>query len=129
MTELIDDRYELLEVIASGGMATVWRARDMRLDGVVALKRPHPTPDSDEAIHRRMDREARAAASLNHPNVVTVYDYGNDDEGPFLVMELAEGPTLDQVAPKIGAPAVTEIGVQLAEALAAIHAAGIVHRD
>lgn len=129
MTELIDGRYELIEVIASGGMATVWRARDTRLDRMVALKRPHPAPNSDEATHRRMDREARAAASLNHPNVVTVYDYGQDDAGPWLVMELAEGPTLEHVAREAGGAPAAETGALLAGALAAIHAAGIIHRD
>lgn len=129
MTGLIDDRYQLLDIIASGGMATVWRARDTRLDRFVALKRPHPGATSDDSVRRRMDREARAASSLNHPNVVTVYDYGQDDDGPFLVMELADGPTLDQVAPELGEAEAIEIGARLAEALAAIHAVGIVHRD
>jgi serine/threonine-protein kinase len=129
VTGLIDDRYQLLDIIASGGMATVWRARDTRLDRFVALKRPHPGATSDDSVRRRMDREARAASSLNHPNVVTVYDYGQDDDGPFLVMELADGPTLDQVAPELGEAEAIEIGARLAEALAAIHAVGIVHRD
>lgn len=126
--ELIDTRYELLEAIASGGMATVWRARDTRLDRTVALKRPHPAPPGDEPDDR-LAREARAAASLNHPNLITIHDFGSDDAGPYLVMEFAEGPTLEQLAGSLDADEVTGLGARLAEALATIHAAGIVHRD
>ncbi|HXV69825.1 MAG TPA: serine/threonine-protein kinase [Acidimicrobiia bacterium] len=126
--QLIADRYEPLEVIASGGMATVWRARDHRLDRLVALKRPHPTL-AEETAGKRMEREARAAAGLSHPNLVTIYDYGSDENGPYLVMELLEGPTLQEVAGDIDAGGATRIGAQLADGLAAIHAAGIVHRD
>ncbi|HEX6301090.1 MAG TPA: serine/threonine-protein kinase [Acidimicrobiia bacterium] len=126
--QLIDDRYELLDVIASGGMATVWRARDTRLDRLVAVKRPHPSPVPDESA-ARMAREARAAASLSHPHLITVYDFGSDESGPYLVMELVDGPTLMERFAKIDASEAVEIGARLAEALAVIHAAGIVHRD
>ena len=126
--QLIDDRYELLEVIASGGMATVWRARDTRLDRLVAVKRPHPVPESDENP-ARLAREARAAASINHPNLITVYDFGSDDTGPYLVLEFVDGPTLLELSDKIDAATAMDIGAQVADALTAIHAAGIVHRD
>jgi serine/threonine-protein kinase len=126
--QLIDDRYELLDVIASGGMATVWRARDTRLDRFVAVKRPHPTPVADESA-ARMAREARAAASLSHPNLITMYDFGSDESGPYLVMELVDGPTIMEGSAEIDAAEAIDIGAQLAEALAVIHAAGIVHRD
>ena len=126
--QLIDNRYELLDVIASGGMATVWRARDTRLDRLVAVKRPHPTPLADESA-ARMAREARAAASLSHPNLITVYDFGSDESGPYLVMELVDGPTLMEGSAEIDAAEAIDIGAQVADALAAIHAAGIVHRD
>jgi serine/threonine-protein kinase len=109
-------------------MATVYRARDMRLDRPVALKRPHPEPPGND-LDVRMEREARAAAGLNHPNVVTVYDYGRDSEGPFLVMELVEGPTLQEKAADVSAEEALQIGASLADGLAAIHAAGVVHRD
>ena len=126
--QLVDDRYEVLEVIASGGMATVYRAVDIRLERPVALKRPHPG-SADNDLDARMEREARAAAGLSHPNVVTVYDYGWDEEGPFLVMELVEGPTLQEKAADVSAAEALQIGAQLADGLAAIHAAGVVHRD
>jgi eukaryotic-like serine/threonine-protein kinase len=128
VVDLIDDRYEQLEVIASGGMATVWKARDTRLDRLVALKRPHPAPPGEDTSGR-MEREARAAASLSHPHLITVYDYGSDEAGPYLVMELVEGPTLDELSGEIDTGEAIDIGTQLAEALAVIHASGIVHRD
>lgn len=128
MTEVVDGRYELLEVLASGGMATVWRARDNRLDRSVALKRPHPAPAGDPT-HTRMEREARAAAGLNHPHLVTVYDSGVDESGPFIVMELIDGPSLAEAGAGLEPAEAVETGAVLADALAAVHAAGIVHRD
>lgn len=125
---LVNDRYELLEVIASGGMATVWRARDTRLNRLVALKRPHPAPPGDDSAER-LSREARAAASLNHPNLITIYDFGTDETGPYLVMELVDGPTLQDLSGEIPPSDVSDLGARLANALAVIHAAGIVHRD
>lgn len=121
-----DRRYETREVLASGGMATVWRAYDRRLDREVALKRPHPRPPGDP-VHSRFEREARAAAGLSHPNLVTVYDSGVDVDGPFLVMELVDGPTLTEASPD--PLSAMRIGAALADALAAVHGAGIVHRD
>ncbi len=126
--EVINDRYQLLEVIASGGMATVWRARDIRLDRLVAVKRPHPGPPGDDSA-ARLSREARAAASLNHPNLITVYDFGTDETGPYLVMELVDGPTLQDMAGRLESAEVIDMGARLADALATIHAAGVVHRD
>lgn len=128
MPRLIDDRYELVDVITSGGMATVWRAHDVRLDRSVALKRPHPAPDGDDS-HRRFDREARAAAALSHPHLVTVYDVGHDESGPYLVMELIEGPTLAEFSESLDHREALELVADVADALATIHAAGIVHRD
>lgn len=121
-----DPRYQTLEVLASGGMATVWRAYDRRLGREVALKRPHPRPPGDP-VHSRFEREARAAAGLSHPNLVTVYDSGVDADGPFLVMELVDGPTLSEASPD--PLSAMRIGAALADALAAVHGAGIVHRD
>ncbi len=126
--QLIDDRYEVLEVIASGGMATVIQARDTRLGRLVAIKRPHSGPPGGDFAERMAD-EARAAASLNHPNLVTVHDYGTDADGPYLVMELVDGPTLQASADHLEPDQVLHYGAQLADALAAIHRAGILHRD
>lgn len=119
-------RYETLEVIGSGGMATVWKARDRVLGRLVALKRPHPSPD-DSVVAARFRREARAAAAVSHPNLVTVYDVGVDDDGPFLVMELLDAPSLAETT--VPLPAVHRVGSEMASALVALHAAGIVHRD
>lgn len=128
MPAFVDDRYELVEVLASGGMATVWRARDTRLGRLVALKRPHPAP-AESKLYERMEREARAAAGVNHPNLVTVFDTGRDEDGPYLIMELVEGPTLASPGREIGPSEAVSIGAQLADALAAVHGAGVVHRD
>lgn len=109
-------------------MATVWRARDARLERTVALKRPHPAPPGDP-VPARIEREARAAASLNHPHLVTIYDVGKDETGPFIVMELVEGPTLVEAGPGLGRPEALDVVARVADALAVVHAAGIVHRD
>lgn len=126
--ETIENRYELIDVIASGGMATVWRARDMRLDREVAVKRPHPAPPDDPDRPRTL-REAKAAAAIGHPHLVTVFDAGEDEQGVYLVMELVEGPTLEQIADSLADGEIVGIGVQLGNALAVVHSAGIVHRD
>ena len=128
MPQLVDDRYELVDVLASGGMATVWRARDTRLNRLVALKRPHPAP-AESKLHERMAREARAAAGVSHPNLVTMFDTGADQNGPYLVMELVAGPTLAAPGRQISREEAVSIGSQLADALATVHEAGVVHRD
>jgi len=119
-------RYETLDVIGSGGMATVWRARDTVLGRLVAIKRPNPAPEGSTAT-ARFGREARVAATVSHPNLVAVYDTGVDDTGPYLVMELVDGPSLAtaDVAPE----RVARIGAEVASALAALHGAGVVHGD
>jgi len=119
------ERYELLDVIGAGGMATVWRAFDTSLGRTVALKRPHPAPP-DSIVHTRFQREARAAAMVSHPNLVTVFDTGIDDEGPFLVMEHVDAPSLVDTSDDVDA---ATLGAEIAAALAALHAAGIIHRD
>lgn len=120
------DRYETIDVVGAGGMATVWRARDHQLGRMVAIKRPHPAP-ADSLIHERFRREARAAAAVSHPNLVTVYDAAVDDEGPYLVMELVDAPSLADSVVEPGEA--VAIGAALASALAALHAVDIVHRD
>jgi serine/threonine protein kinase len=120
------DRYELLDVIGSGGMATVWRARDTRLDRLVAIKRPHPAPEGSDSLVR-FAREARVAATVSHPNLVAVYDAGTDESGPYLVMELVDGPSLATAPAPPSDP--DRMGAEVASALAALHGAGIVHGD
>lgn len=128
MTQLVDGRYELIEVIGSGGMATVWRARDVKLERMVALKRPHPVPVGDPR-HDRLAREAQLSASINHPHLVTVHDAGSDGEGLYLVMELVNAPSLADVRGSLSREQIVEVGTQIGRALAAVHRAGVVHRD
>ncbi len=120
------DRYERLEVTGSGGMATVWRARDTLLGRVVAMKRPHPAPPDSE-VYARFERESRMAATVSHPNLVTIFDVGADDTGPYLIMEFIDAPSLAATTVRPEGAAI--IGSQIAAAVAELHAAGIVHRD
>ena len=129
---MIADRYEPIEQIGTGGMATVWRARDTHLGRFVAIKRLLPHLAGDPVAAQRFNREARAAAGLSHPGIVTVFDSGEDEEGPFLVLELIEGPTLADHLAETGPldPAsVVDIVSQVASALEHAHAQGVVHRD
>jgi serine/threonine-protein kinase len=123
--------YVIRSVLGEGGMGVVYCAREVRLERDVALKVLAPSLASDPAYRRRFDDEARAASSLNHPNIVTVYAVGEADGVPYIAMELVEGRTLAQLLVR-GAftPAeVLDIALPLADALATAHAAGIVHRD
>jgi serine/threonine protein kinase len=113
-------------------MATVWRGRDRSLDRAVAIKRLHPNIAAEPQAADRFKREALAAASLSHPGVVTVFDAGEDHEGPFIVMEFVEGETLanllrreERLSPERG----VEIAARVAEALDHAHRRGLVHRD
>jgi beta-lactam-binding protein with PASTA domain len=129
---LLDARYAIRHRIARGGMASVYLATDTRLDRRVAVKVMHPGLAEDPDFVARFNREARAAAGLNHPDVVSVYDQGTDDGHPFLVMEYVPGETLRTVLRGRGrfspAEAVAVMDHVLA-ALGAAHAAGLVHRD
>ena len=129
---LLDGRYLVRERIARGGMATVYGALDTRLDRVVAVKVMHRHLSVDADFARRLVREAQAAARLNHPGVVAVFDQGADDGIVFLAMELVPGHTLrDVVRDEAPLPPVRALALlqRVAAALAAAHAAGIVHRD
>ncbi len=129
VAELLADRYELEVRLGSGGMGDVYRARDRLLERPVAVK--VPTTTITPASAERFKREARAAARLNHPNVVGVYDWGGGTE-PFIVMEFVEGRSLRAELKERGTlpPAeVAAIGAQIADALAHAHHHGVVHRD
>jgi predicted ATPase len=122
--------YDELSLIGRGGMGEVYRARDTRLGRTVAVKMLRPAFTSNADITRRFEQEARAASSLNHPNIVTIYEIGEIDERRFLAMEFVEGQSLAAMIGRPGAAAsAARIGAQLAQALAVAHAAGIVHRD
>jgi len=124
------DRYRLLERIDEGGAGEVWRARDEKLDRDVAVKLLGPS--ADEAFRARFADEARRAAAVVHPNVVTVFDEGRDGRDAFMVMELVAGKTLrDLIAERGPLPAheVTRLVTQVAAALDAAHAAGVIHCD
>jgi len=133
--EVIDGRYQLSRVVASGGMATIYAALDLRLDRQVAVKVMHPHLAQDEQFVTRFIREAKAAASLSHPNIVSVLDQGWNQGGVpcvFIVMELVEGATLRDYLHEQGALSVEralQIMSPVASALAAAHKLGIVHRD
>jgi eukaryotic-like serine/threonine-protein kinase len=133
---IVADRYALERPVGRGGMGVVWHARDVVLGREVAVKEvvlPPTLPDSERrAAQARVLREARAAARLNHPSAVTVYDVVQDQGGTFIVMELVGAPTLAELVRAEGPlppERVAEIGAQVASALEAAHRAGIVHRD
>jgi eukaryotic-like serine/threonine-protein kinase len=126
------DRYHLEEPIASGGAAIVWRAFDENLSRSVAIKLLHPHHATDPTVVERFERESRAAAQLNHPNAVRIYDTGREDDLVFLVMEHVDGPSLRDVLKEWGPLeplAVAALGEQVASALGEAHAHGLVHRD
>jgi beta-lactam-binding protein with PASTA domain/serine/threonine protein kinase len=129
---VLDNRYRIGSRIARGGMATVYEANDLRLDRTVAVKVMHPGLGDDDEFAARFVAEARSAAKLSHPNVVAVFDQGNDDGTVFLAMELIPGHTLRDTIGK-EAPLSTARALALLEpvvsALAAAHRAGLVHRD
>ena len=128
---MLADRYQLTRIVGRGGMGEVWAARDIRLGRDVAVKRLSPHLASEPGVRERFDVEARAAAGLNHPNVVAVFDSGEHEGIPFLVMELLSGRTLaDELVDGPLDPArARQVGGEVLAALAASHAAGILHRD
>ncbi|MFJ2020045.1 serine/threonine-protein kinase [Streptomyces nodosus] len=132
---LVAGRYRLLAKLGHGGMGTVWRARDETVDREVAVKEPRVPdhlPEREQAnAYERMRREARAAARLDHPAVVNVYDVAVVDGRPWIVMELVQGRSLGDVLREgtLGTREAARIGLQVLGALEAAHAAGILHRD
>ena len=130
--QVLDRRYEIVAKVARGGMATVYRARDLRLSRVVALKVMRTDLGEDDEYVAKFDREARSAAVLSHPNVVSIFDQGISQGQPYIVMEFVDGETLRRVISR-EAPLPPERSLRILEdvasALAAAHDAGVVHRD
>jgi serine/threonine protein kinase len=129
----IDGKYRLDQLLGKGGMGAVYRATDLRLARQVAIKIITGNLFGDQAALRRFEREARATAKLNHPNIVAIYDYGRTEaEGAYLVMELVPGATLREELKRAGRlpPLVAADRFnQLLEGIKAAHEAGIIHRD
>ncbi|WP_256841854.1 Stk1 family PASTA domain-containing Ser/Thr kinase [Ornithinimicrobium cryptoxanthini] len=129
---VLDGRYRVESLLAKGGMAAVYSATDLRLDRRVALKVMHAHLAGDDEFVTRFRQEARTAARLSHPHVVSVFDQGEDDDLVFLAMELVEGRTLREVITEHGAHSVRDAVSYLdpvLQALAAAHEAGLAHRD
>ncbi|MCA0297055.1 MAG: Stk1 family PASTA domain-containing Ser/Thr kinase [Actinobacteria bacterium] len=129
---VLDGRYEILRKLARGGMATVYLATDRRLTRTVAVKVMHDNLGSDQDFVSRFDREARAAARLSHPNVVSVFDQGMDAGRPYMVMEYVEGSTLRNLISReapMEPQRALDLMIPVTAAVAAAHEAGIIHRD
>src|SRR5580704_3915570 len=129
---ILSGRYELSHLVARGGMAEVYRAHDRLLDRPVALKILFPELSVDRAFVERFRREAQAAANLSHPNIVPVFDWGEDSGSYFIVMEFVDGRPLSAVLRESGplsAQQTATIGAHVAAALAFAHRHGVVHRD
>lgn len=130
--KMLGNRYEIVERIGGGGMALVYRATDTYLGRPVAVKVLRSQFVGDDDFVRRFKREAQAAASLSHPNVVSIYDVGQEDELYYIVMELVDGQTLkekiEQEAP-LPIPVAVRIGIQILDALEHAHQSKVVHRD
>ena len=126
---VLDSRYRLMRLLGTGGMASVWLAHDQVLGREVAVKVMADTLAADPAWIRRFQRESRAAASLNHPNVVPVFDSGADHGRPFLVMRHVAGPTLAEALRSNRPLDAGRLARELLGAIGHIHAAGLLHRD
>jgi serine/threonine protein kinase len=124
-------RYELLGRLGAGGMGVVYKARDTRLHRIVALKFLTEAHTREPEALKRFEREARAASALNHPNICTVYDIGEHDNRPFLILEFLEGETLQDRIQRgpLTIDEILDFGIQISDSLDAAHQKGIIHRD
>jgi len=130
--EVLADRYELEELVGTGGMSSVFRAHDRLLDRKVALKILHQQYSGDDDYVERFKHEARAVAALSHPNIVTVIDRGEHEDRQFIVFEYVEGENLKRMIERRGpapVPNALELAIQIARGLAFAHQQGLVHRD
>src|SRR5512145_1855106 len=131
-TPLLNNRYQLLHTLGTGGMAVVYRAYDRMLERPVAIKILRQDFSNDEAFRERFRQEARAAANLSHPNIVTVHDFGFDSGRLFIVMEHIPGKDLKTILRQRGRYSVEETIALMVQACAGIgyaHRAGLVHCD
>ena len=129
---VFSERYELNHLIARGGMAEVYRAHDRLLDRPVALKVLFPELSVDRSFVERFRREAQAAANLSHPNIVPVFDWGEDTGTYFIVMEYIDGRPLSSILKSAGplsAERTADVGSHVAAALGYAHKHGVIHRD
>ena len=131
--KFLDDRYEILDVLGTGGMAVVYKAKCHRLNRMVAIKILKPELAQDEEIRNRFHDESQAVAKLNHPNIVNVFDVNQSDGVEYIVMELIEGITLKQYMRKRGSSLnwreALHFMTQILQALRHAHSRGIIHRD
>ncbi len=130
--KMLGNRYEIIAMLGAGGMANVYRARCTVLNRIVTVKVLRKELAEDKDFVRRFQMEAQAVALLSHPNIVSIYDVGEEDGVPYLVMEYVEGFNLKEIIRERGPLSATEavnIGIQVCAALEHAHSKGIIHRD